>query len=245
MARALPASRARHLGPVARLLAGPLAEDAVRVAGELAGAGRRVALEHVPGRGEDAVAALTDLVARVADAGPAGVCELTVPVDRLGADGARAVAEAAVAGGVGVCVTGRGGAVDTLLPSLPAVRTAVRAAEPGALRRCRALAGRSVRLVAGRGAAADRTLAGCLNVLLPAGSPLAVAATDPRLLAVVGERATWYDRPSETWEHVMPYGVRTAEQQRLVAAGAGVRVAVLSGPGAAALLVRRVLGAAA
>jgi proline dehydrogenase len=42
----------------------------------------------------------------------------------------------------------------------------------------------------------------------------------------------------------MPYGVRTAEQQRLVAAGDRVRVAVPSGPGATGLVLRRLAGAA-
>ncbi len=100
-------------------------------------------------------------------------------------------------------------------------------------------------MVAGRAPAADRALARCINVLFAAGSPLAVAATAPRLIAVVGERAAWYDRPPESWEHVMPYGVHTAEQQRLVAAGTGVRVAVPSGRGAAGQLLRRVAGVGA
>lgn len=244
-ARALPALRARRPGPASRLLAGPRVEDALRVATELVGSGRRVALEHVPGRVADDVAELGALAGRIAAAGLAEACELTVPVGRLGAAGARAVAAAAAAVGTGVCLTGAPGAVDALLPELPGVRAAVRAGEPGAERRCRFLAGRPVRLVAGRGAAADRTLARCVNVLFPAGGHLAVAAADPRLVAVVGERAAWYDRPPGTWEHVMPYGVRTAEQQRLVAAGTGVRVAVPSGPGAAGLLLRRLVGAAA
>jgi proline dehydrogenase len=79
---------------------------------------------------------------------------------------------------------------------------------------------------------------------MPAAGSLAVAAADPRVVAVVGERAVWYDRPPGSWEHVMPYGVRTGEQQRLVAAGVAVRIAVPSGPGAAALLVKRLAGAA-
>jgi hypothetical protein len=46
---------------------------------------------------------------------------------------------------------------------------------------------------------------------------------------VAGERAAWYARPPESWEHVMPYGVRPTDQQRLVAA----LVCCLSGRGAA------------
>jgi len=108
----------------------------------------------------------------------------------------------------------------------------------------RRVAGRDVRLVAGRGTAADLVLVRCLNVLMPAAGSPAVAAADPRLVAVVGERAAWYDRPPGSWEHVMPYGVRPAEQQRLVASGATVRVAVPSGHGAAAFVVKRLAGAA-
>ena len=240
--RALPVLRDRRPGPASRLLAGPRTEDAVRVAGDLVAAGRRVAVYHVPGRREDPVEALRALPPRLAAAGLAGACELTVPVDRLGAPGARAVAAAAWDAGTDVCLTGPPGAVDALLPDLPGARIAVRAAEPGAERRCRFLAGGRVRLVGGRGAAADRTLARCVNVLLAAGGGhLAVATADPRLIAVLGERAAWYARPSDTWEHVMPYGVHAAEQQRLVAAGAVVRVSVPSGPGAAGRLVRRLL----
>ena len=241
--RALPVLRARRPGPASRVLAGPRAEDALRVASELVMAGRRVAVDHVPGRDQDGVAELTALAGRIAAAGLGGACELTVPLDRLGSAGARTVAAAAASAGTGVCLTGEPGAVDALAPTVPGARTAVRTAEPDAEERCRALAGGRVRLVAGRGAAASRTLARCVNLLFAAGGSLAVAAADPRLLAVVGERAAWYDRPSETWEHVMPYGVHTAEQQRLVAAGTGLRIAVPSGPGAPGLLLRRLLGA--
>jgi proline dehydrogenase len=56
-----------------------------------------------------------------------------------------------------------------------------------------------------------------------------VAATDPRLIAIAGERAAWNGRAPDSWEHVMPYGIRTDEQRRLTAAGYTVRVAVASG----------------
>ena len=240
--RALPALRHRRPGPLARFTAGPRLEDALRVATELVASGRQVALDHLAVRDADGVAELAALPRRLATAGLAASCELTVAVDRLGPADARVLASAAVGAGTGVCLTGAPGAVDALLPELPGVRAAVRVTEPGAERRCRFLAGRPVRLVAGRGAAADRTFARCLNVLLAAGGHLAAAAADPRLVAVVGERAAWYARPSDSWEHVMPYGVNTAEQQRLVASGVVVRVAVPSGPGSAGLLLRRLLG---
>jgi proline dehydrogenase len=242
--RALPALRPRHAGVASRFVAGPRVEDAVRVAGELVRAGRRVALDHLPGRSADPAEELEALAVRLAGSGSAAACELTVPVDRLGTAAARRVVLAATTLGVGVCLTGRAGAVDDLTGELPGVRTAVPCGEPGAHARCRELAGRDVRLVAGRGAVADLALVRCVNVLMPAAGSLAVAAADPRLVAVVGERAAWYDRPPGSWEHVMPYGVRTGDQQRLVAAGAVVRVAVPSGPGAATVLVKRLAGAA-
>jgi proline dehydrogenase len=242
--RALPALRSRRPGAAARFVAGPRLDDALRVAGELVRAGRRVALDHVPGRAADAAAELAALATRVAGSGLAARCELTVPVARLGSAAARRVARTAAEHGLVVCLTGPADEVDRLAADLHGVRTAVPCGEPGVHARCRALAGRDVRLVAGRGTVADLALVRCVNVLMPAGGSLAVAAADPRLVAVVGERAAWYDRPPGSWEHVMPYGVRTGEQQRLVAAGAVVRVAVPSGPGAAALLLRRLAGAA-
>jgi proline dehydrogenase len=242
--RPLPALHHRRPGVSARFVAGPRVDDALRVAGELVRAGRRVALDHLPPRSADAAAELTTLVARVAGAGLAADCELTVPLDRLGTLGARRVASAAAASGLGVCLLGPATLIDRLAAELPGARTAVLCGDRDAEERARTLAGRAVRLVAGRGSAADLTLVRCLNVLLPAPGPLSVATSDPRLVAVTGERATWYDRPPGSWEHLMSYGVRTAEQQRLVAAGATVRVAVPSGTGAAGLLVRRLAGAA-
>jgi proline dehydrogenase len=72
----------------------------------------------------------------------------------------------------------------------------------------------------------------------------AVATDDPRLVAIAGERAAWNDRSPDSWEHVMTYGVRTEQQHRLVAAGYSVRVAVPSGPGAAWVVARRMVGRA-
>jgi proline dehydrogenase len=114
----------------------------------------------------------------------------------------------------------------------------------GAEDRCRALADRRVRLVQGRGAAADLAFVRCLNVLMAGPGRPEVAASDPRLIAIAGERAAWNGRPHDSWEYVMPYGISTLEQHRLVAGGAVVRVAVPSGPGAAALVARRAGGRA-
>ena len=101
-------------------------------------------------------------------------------------------------------------------------------------RPCAGPADGRVRLTAGRGAAADLAFVRCLNVLMAGGGHHAVAAWDPRLVAITGERAAWNGRSPDSWEYVMPYGIRTAQHRRLVAAGCAVRVAVPSGPGAAA-----------
>lgn len=217
-----------------RLVAGPRAEDGLRVAAELAAAGSAVALEHRPGTGEDAAAELAALVAGVQAAGPPGNCELTLTVDRL-AD-AQELAERAVAAGLGVALEGAGDRADALLADLPGARVVVVAGEPDAEARCRALAGARVRLRAGRRPAARLAFARCLDVLMAGDGEPAVATSDLRLIAITGERAAWHGRTSDSWEHVMPWGIRTAEQQRLAAAGSRVRIAVPSGRGAVAAL---------
>ena len=116
-------------------------------------------------------------------------------------------------------------------------RAVVRAAEPGAEERCRPCAAGRVRLPEGRGPAADLAFVRCLNVLMAGDGRPAVAATDPRLIAIAGERAAWNDRPPESWEHVMPYGVRdrraaAAGRRRLPASGS----LCPGGRGAAAVL---------
>jgi proline dehydrogenase len=116
----------------------------------------------------------------------------------------------------------------------------VSAREPDAELRCLALAAGAVRLTDGGGAAARLAFVRCLNVLLAAPGRPGVATSDPRLIAITGERAAWTGRAPESWEHVMPYGVRTDEQQRLVAGGHRVRVAVPSGSGALGHVARRV-----
>jgi proline dehydrogenase len=115
---------------------------------------------------------------------------------------------------------------------LPGTGVVVAAGDPDAEARCRELASGRVRLVQGHGAGADLAFVRCLNVLMAADGYPEVAATDLRLIAIAGERAAWNGRAPDSWEHVMPYGVRTDEQHRLMAAGYTVRVAVASGPGA-------------
>jgi proline dehydrogenase len=228
----------RHLP--ARYAAGPRVDDALRVARELVASGRFVALEHeADGDGDVALAALAGLVRA---AGLTADCEVVLPVGRLGSSRAGALARAAAESGVAVVLSGPAGDVDALAGQLPDTGVVVPAGESGAEQRCRALAGRRVRLVDGRGAAADLAFVRCLNVLMAGPGRPGVGTTDSRLIAIAGERAAWNDRPTDSWEHVMPYGVRPDEQQRLVAAGYRVRVSVPSGPGAAAVVARRLAG---
>jgi proline dehydrogenase len=216
-----------------RLVAGPRIEDAVRVAGELVRDGRRVALEHSPAPGDDAAGELVALVGEIHAAGLAAHCELTLPAAQLDLIGTAAAA------GLAVAVTGA--------VAVPGTTVVVPAGEPGAEDRCRAAASGRVRLVQGpalgrHGAAADLAFVRCLNVLMAADGRAEIAATDRRLIAIAGERAAWNGRTPESWEYVMPYGVLTDEQRRLVAGGFTVRVAVPSGGGAAALVIRRLGG---
>jgi proline dehydrogenase len=225
-----------------RLVAGPRIEDAVRVAGELVSDGRRVALEHTPAPGVEAVAEFVVLIGEIHAAGLAADCELTLPADQLRGPATRRLAATAAAAGLPVVLAGGEAA-------LPGAGIVVLAGEPGAEARCRAHASGRVRLTEGpvfgrRGAAADLAFVRCLNVLMAGDGHPEIAASDRRLIAIAGERAAWNGRTPDSWEHVMPYGVLTDEQHRLLAGGYAVRVAVPSGGGAAALVARRLGGRA-
>ncbi|MBK1784210.1 proline dehydrogenase family protein [Prauserella cavernicola] len=79
----------------------------------------------------------------------------------------------------------------------------------------------------------------CANVLLAGGGYPMFATHDPRLIAVLGERARWYGRRSGTHEYQMLYGVRPDEQVRLAAEGETVRVYVPFGEQWYGYLMRR------
>jgi proline dehydrogenase len=222
-----------------RLVAGPRAEDGVRVAVGLVDEGWSVALDHRPGAGDDGRTELSALIARAQAAELTRACELTVPAVQQG--DARYLAAAAAEAGLRVAFDGAPGRVDALLAEHPGSRAVVRSGEPGAPVRCRDLGGR-VRLRAGSGAAARLAFVRCVDVLMSGDGDPAVATGDPRLIAIAGERAAWHGRASDSWEYVMPWRVRPFERQRLAAAGARVRVSVVSGPGAAAALLGRAGG---
>jgi proline dehydrogenase len=235
-ARAVPALQ-RTLG---RFTGGPSAADVVPVAGALIAAGHDVALDHHP---PSATGALTVLVAKLAAEGLSARSQVAVRVDALGS-AAHLLATRLLEAGVGVALEGAAEPVDALADRLPGAVVVVPAGDPGAEERCRVLADRGVRLVAGRRTAAELAFVRCLNVLMSGPGRPAVATTDRRLIAIAGERAAWFDRSADSWEHVMPLGLRTDEQRRLIAAGYRVRVSVPWGPAAPAAVLRQ-LGARA
>jgi proline dehydrogenase len=224
----------------ARFVAGPGVDDALRVAGVLIATGRRVSVEHAAADPADDEAELTALLRRLQAAGWAADCDVVLTVGRLGTARTRALAAAAREAGVGVVLTGAESDVGEVAGASVTVSTR----EPDAEQRCRSLAAGGVRLAGGGGTAGRLAFVRCLHVLLAAPGRPGIATTDPRLIAITGERAAWHGRAPESWEHVMPYGIRTDEQQRLVAAGYRVRVAVPSGAGALGVVARRLGGRA-
>jgi len=85
----------------------------------------------------------------------------------------------------------------------------------------------------------DKSYVRCLNVLMAGDGYPMVATHDPRLIAIADERARWYGRERGTYEYQMLYGLRPAEQDRLVAAGETVRVYVPYGVEWYGYLMRR------
>jgi proline dehydrogenase len=221
-----------------RFTGGSAAADAVEVADGLVAAGCDVALEHQP---PGATGAMTVLVSKLARQKLSARCQVTVEVDVLGR-AAETLAARLLESGVGVALAGAVEPVDALARRVPEACVVVPAAVPGAEERCRQFADRRVRLVAGRRTDAELAFVRCLNVLMVGSGRPAVATTDRRLIAIAGERAAWYDRSADSWEHVMPLGVRTDEQRRLVAAGYRVRVTVPWGPAAPAAVLRQLVG---
>jgi proline dehydrogenase len=84
-----------------------------------------------------------------------------------------------------------------------------------------------------------RSFVRCANLLLAGPGYPMFATHDPRLIGIVGERASWYGRPPGSFEYQMLYGVRAGEQRRLAAAGNTVRVYLPYGADWYAYLTRR------
>ncbi len=117
---------------------------------------------------------------------------------------------------------------------------------------CRALAVEGARVRLCKGAYAEppdlafrtaqevaRSFARCADVLLAGPGYPMFATHDRRLIDIVGERARWYGRSPSSFEYQMLYGVRPAEQRRLVAGGNTVRVYLPYGSDWYSYLTRR------
>ena len=85
----------------------------------------------------------------------------------------------------------------------------------------------------------DQSYVRCLKILMAgAGYPM-VATHDPRLVEIAGALAARNHRAPGTFEYQMLYGIRPAEQRRLAAEGAQVRVYVPYGTEWYGYLMRR------
>jgi proline dehydrogenase len=85
----------------------------------------------------------------------------------------------------------------------------------------------------------DLSYARCLRILLDGPGYPMLATHDPRLIKIVGARAELAGRDSGSFEYQMLYGIRSAEQHRLAASGAQLRVYVPYGTDWYGYLVRR------
>jgi proline dehydrogenase len=85
----------------------------------------------------------------------------------------------------------------------------------------------------------DKSYVRCLNILMSGEGYPMLATHDPRLVAIAEDRAKWFDRAPESFEFQMLYGVRPAEQARLVDAGYAMRVYVPYGTQWYGYLMRR------
>jgi proline dehydrogenase len=85
----------------------------------------------------------------------------------------------------------------------------------------------------------DRSYARCLRILMAgAGYPM-LATHDPRLIGIIAAQAVLTGRGGADFEYQMLYGIRPAEQLRLAATGAKVRVYLPYGSDWYGYLVRR------
>lgn len=85
----------------------------------------------------------------------------------------------------------------------------------------------------------DRSYARCLRILLDGSGYPMLATHDPRLVAIAGAKAASAGRAADSFEYQMLFGIRQAEQRRLAAEGARVRVYLPYGDDWYGYLVRR------
>jgi proline dehydrogenase len=203
----------------------------------------------------ETVRAYVVLLDRLAAAGlsAAGRCEVSVKLTAVGQaldesmalDHARTICEAARAAGTTVTLDMED---HTTTDSTLGVLTRLREDFPGTgavlqsyLRRtegdCRDLSGAGSRVRLCKGAykepesvafqttaEVDRSYVRCMKVLFAGDGYPMLATHDPRLVAIGAHLAG--DRPADSWEYQMLYGIRPDEQRRLRAEGRTVRVYV-------------------
>jgi proline dehydrogenase len=85
----------------------------------------------------------------------------------------------------------------------------------------------------------DRCYVRCLRRLLAGPGYPMLATHDPRLIEIAGAQTILAGRPVDSFEYQMLYGIRPAEQRRLAALGARVRVYVPYGSDWYGYLTRR------
>ncbi len=252
---------------VRRYVAGQSTSDAVATARRLVAAGLTVTLDHL-GEDTSSVADATAVVeeyVKLLDAlATAGLTDYVEVSVKLSAVGQLIDEELALANASRICdAAERNGTTVTLdmedhttvdstlrvLASLrstwPTVGAVLQSYLPRTEADCATLAGTRVRLCKGAYASAvarhevDLSYVRCANALLAGDGYPMFATHDPRLVSIVGSRASHFDRKPDSFEYQMLYGVRPAEQRRLAAGGASVRVYVPYGSAWYGYLMRR------
>jgi proline dehydrogenase len=232
----------------------------LRLLGALADAGLTPTSAESPAR--------LERVAAGPDPAPVSVAEVSLKLSALGQrfdekvayEHARAICAGAAAAGTTVTIDMEDHATtDSTLDILARLRVdypGTGAVLQAYLRRtegdCRELAGAGSRVRLCKGAYRepetvaygtkldiDKSYVRCLNILMSGEGYPMVATHDPRLVAIAEDRAKWFDRAPESFEFQMLYGVRPAEQARLVDAGYAMRVYVPYGTQWYGYLMRR------
>jgi proline dehydrogenase len=85
----------------------------------------------------------------------------------------------------------------------------------------------------------DQSYARCMRILLDGPGYPMLATHDPRLIRIAGVKAGTAGRAADSFEYQMLYGIRPAEQARLAASGAQMRVYLPYGSDWYGYLVRR------
>ena len=219
-------------------------------------------------RAEAIVSEYVTLLDALRDAGLAGCAEVSVKLSAIGQrldercalDNARRICAAARQAGTAVTVDMEDhtttdstlATVAELRRDFPDTGAVVQAYLRRTLEDCRALATEGSRVRLCKGAYAepvtvayrdrhevDLNYVRCVNALLAGPGYPMFATHDPRLIRVITQRAHWYGREPGGYEYQMLYGVRPAEQLRLAALGAAVRVYVPYGGQWYGYLMRR------